>query len=49
VIGSVREKKNIYRSLVGKVEVMRLLGKPGRRWVTIIIMRLYEMGWQDVG
>jgi hypothetical protein len=40
VTGSVREKENIYRSLVGKLEAMRPLGKPGRRWVVDIILRL---------
>jgi len=38
-----------YRGLVGKVEVKRPLGKPGRRWFTNIKMGLYEMGWQNVG
>jgi hypothetical protein len=38
-----REKRNAYRILVGKPEVMRLLGRPRRRWKDNIKMDLREM------
>jgi hypothetical protein len=34
-----------YRTLVGKPERKRLLGKPRRRWVDNIKMDLREIGW----
>jgi hypothetical protein len=41
-------KRNAYRSLVGKPEGKRPLGRPGRRWVDNIRMDLGEVGWGDV-
>jgi hypothetical protein len=38
-------KRNVYRSLVGKPEGKRLLGKPKRRWEVNIKMDLTEIGW----
>jgi hypothetical protein len=42
------EKRNGYRSLVGKPEGRRPLGKPRRRWVDNIRMDLVEVGWGDM-
>jgi hypothetical protein len=42
------EKRNAYRSLVGKPEGRRLLGRPSGRWVDIILMDLGGVGWGDV-
>jgi hypothetical protein len=42
------EKRNTYRLLVGKPEGKRPLGRPRRRWVNNIRMRLGEVGWGDV-
>jgi hypothetical protein len=39
----------VLNDLVGKAEVKRPLGKPGRRWVTSIKMGLQETGWQNLG
>jgi hypothetical protein len=39
------EKRNAYRSLVGKPEGKRALGRPRRRWVDNIGMDLGEVGW----
>jgi hypothetical protein len=41
----MREKKNIYRILVGKPEGKRPLGKPRRGWVSNIKIDLREIGW----
>jgi hypothetical protein len=38
------EKRNTYRSLVGKPEGKRPLGRPRRRWVDNIRMDLGEVG-----
>jgi hypothetical protein len=38
----MREKRNAYRTLVGKPEGKRPLGTPRRRWVDIIKMDLRE-------
>jgi hypothetical protein len=46
VIG--REERNACRSLMGKPEGKRPLGRPRRRWVDDIRMDLGEMGWGDV-
>jgi hypothetical protein len=32
-VARMREKRNVYRLLVGKPEGKRPLGRPGRRWV----------------
>jgi hypothetical protein len=42
------EKRSTYRSLVGKPEEKRPLGRPRRRWVDNIRMDLGEVGWGDV-
>jgi hypothetical protein len=42
------EKKNAYRSLVGKSEGRRPLGRPRRRCLNNIRMDLVEVGWGDV-
>jgi hypothetical protein len=39
------EKRNAYRSLMGKPEGKRTLGRPRRRWVDNIRMDLGEVGW----
>jgi hypothetical protein len=38
-------KRNPYRSLVGKPEGKRPLGRPRCRWVDNIKMNLGEIGW----
>jgi len=38
------EEREVYRVLVGKPEVRRLLGRPRRRWVDNIRMDLQEVG-----
>jgi hypothetical protein len=42
------DKKNVYRILVGKPGVRRLLGTPICRWVDNNKMDLGEVGWRDV-
>jgi hypothetical protein len=42
------ETRNAYRTLVGKSEGKRPLGRPRRRWVDNIIMDLGEIGWDGV-
>jgi hypothetical protein len=42
------EKKNAYRSLVGKPDGKRPLRRARRRWVDNIRMDLGEVGWGDV-
>jgi hypothetical protein len=37
----------VYRSLVGKPEGRRTLGRPRRRWLDNIRMDLVEVGWGD--
>jgi hypothetical protein len=39
------EKKNAYRTLVGKPEGKSSLRKPRRRWMDNIKMDLTEIGW----
>jgi hypothetical protein len=41
------EKRNSYRLLVERPEEKRPLGRPIRRWVDNIRMKLGEMGWGD--
>jgi hypothetical protein len=41
-------KRNAYRSLVGKPEGRRQLGRPRRRLLDNIRMDLVEVGWGDV-
>jgi hypothetical protein len=45
----MREKRNLYRLLVGKPEGKRPLGRPRRRWLDSIQMDLAEIGFGDVG
>jgi hypothetical protein len=40
----VGEKRNVYRSLIGKPEGKRPLGRPRRRWIDNIKMDLLEIG-----
>jgi hypothetical protein len=40
----MREKRNVYRLLVGKPEGKRPLRRPKRRWVDNIKMDLLEIG-----
>jgi hypothetical protein len=47
-VARMGEKRNPYRSLVGKPEGKRSLGRPRRRWVHNIRMDFEEMGWCDV-
>jgi hypothetical protein len=47
-VARMREKRNAYRLLVGKLEGKRPLGRPRRRWVDNIRMDFGEMGWGDV-
>jgi hypothetical protein len=42
------EKGNAYRTLVGKPEEKRPLGRPKRRWVGNTKMDLREVGWDGV-
>jgi hypothetical protein len=44
----MEEKRNAYRSFVGKPEGKRPLGRPRRRWVDNIRMDLGEVGCGDV-
>jgi hypothetical protein len=39
-----REKRNVYKLLVGNPEGRRPLGRPRRRWIDNIKMDLLEMG-----
>jgi hypothetical protein len=42
------EKWNVYRTLVGKSDGKRPLGRPRSRWVDNIKMDLREIGWDVV-
>jgi hypothetical protein len=44
-VARMGEKRNAYRTLVGKPEVKRPLGRPRRRWVNNIRMDLREIRW----
>jgi hypothetical protein len=44
-VARMREKRNVYRLLVGKPEGRRPLGRPRRRWLDNIRMDLVEVGW----
>jgi hypothetical protein len=44
----MRERRNVYRLLVGKPEGKRPLGRQRRRWVDNIRLDLGEVGWGDV-
>jgi hypothetical protein len=47
-VARMGEKRNANRSLAGKPEGRRPLGRPRRRWVYNIRMDLVEVGWGDV-
>jgi hypothetical protein len=47
-VARIGEKRNAYRSLVGKLEGKRPLGRPRCRWVDNIRMDLGEVDWGDV-
>jgi hypothetical protein len=42
-VARIREKRNVYRLLVGKPEGKRPLGRPRRRWIDNIKMGLLEI------
>jgi hypothetical protein len=42
------EKRNVYRTLVGKPEGKRPLGRPRRRWIENIKMDLLHIGLRVV-
>jgi len=44
VCSAFRERRGIYRGLVGKYEGKRPLGRPRRRWEDYIKMDLEEVG-----
>jgi hypothetical protein len=44
-VSRMGEKRNAYRTLLGKSEGKRPLGRPRRKWVDNIKMDLREMGW----
>jgi hypothetical protein len=48
-VARLGEKKNAYRSAVGKPEGKKTLGRPIRRWLNNIRMDLVEVRWGDVG
>jgi hypothetical protein len=43
-VARMREKRNVYRLLVGKAEGKRPLGRPRRKWIYNIKMDLLETG-----
>jgi hypothetical protein len=47
-VARMGERRNAYRSLVGKPERRRPLGRPRRRWLDNIRIDLVEVGWDDV-
>jgi hypothetical protein len=44
----MREKKNVYRLLVGKPERKRPIGRPRRRWIHNIKMDILEIRFVGV-
>jgi hypothetical protein len=44
-VARVGEKRGAYRTLVGRPEGRRLLGRPRRRWEDNIKMDLRDAGW----
>jgi transposase len=44
----MRQKRNLYRILVGKPEGKRPLGRPRCRWVGNIEMALRDIGWGGI-
>jgi hypothetical protein len=47
-VARMGEKRNAYRTFVGKLEEKRPLGKPRRRWMGYIKMDLREIGWSGM-
>jgi hypothetical protein len=47
-VARMREKNTAYRTLVGKPEGKRPLGRPRRRWVDHTKMDLREIGWDGM-
>jgi hypothetical protein len=47
-VARIGEKRNAYRSSVGKPEGKRPLGRPRHRWVDNIRMDLGDVGWGGV-
>jgi hypothetical protein len=43
-VARMREEKNLYRLLIGMLEVNRTLRRPRRRWIDNIKMVLLEIG-----
>jgi hypothetical protein len=46
-VARMREKRNAYWILVGKLKGKRPLGRPRRRWEDNIKMDLREIGWDQ--
>jgi hypothetical protein len=44
-VARMRERRDVYRVLVGEPEGKRPLGRPSRRWEDNIKMDLQEVGW----
>jgi hypothetical protein len=44
----MREKRNVYRILVGRLEGKRPLGRQRRRWADCIKMDFRETGWDGM-
>jgi hypothetical protein len=47
-VARMGEKRNAYRTMVGKPEGKSPLGRPRRRWVDNIKMDLREIGWDGM-
>jgi hypothetical protein len=47
-VARMEERRRAYRTLVGKPEGRRPLGRPRRRWEDNIKMDLREVGWGDM-
>ena len=45
-VARMRERRGVYRGLVGKPEGKRPRGRPWRRWEDNIKMDLQEVGWE---
>jgi hypothetical protein len=44
----MEEKRNAYRTFVGKPEGKRPQGRPRRRWMDNVKMDLREIGWDGI-
>jgi hypothetical protein len=47
-VARVGEMRNAYKTLVGKREFKRKLGRPRRRWKDTVRIDLRETGWEVV-